>query len=99
MSFRIEGDAVIFWLRVKPGARRQRLSRDAAGELRLEVSAPPIEGQANEACVFFLARALRLPRSCVTLLAGQKSRRKLIRIEGRLAGETITRLETLSAGT
>ena len=97
MEFRVEGETVTFWLRVKPGARRERLGRTAAGELHLEVSAPPVEGRANEACAKFLARALRLPRSAVTILAGQKARRKLIRIEGRLAKETVAGIESLAA--
>lgn len=96
MEFRVEGESVTFWLRVKPGSRRERLARTAAGELCLEVSARPMEGRANEACVLFLARALHLPRRSVEILAGVKSRRKLIRIAGRLAKETVTRLESLA---
>lgn len=96
MSFRIEAETVTFWLRLKPGSKRERLRRLSTGELCLEVSAPPIEGRANEACVQFLARALRLPRHSVDILAGHKARRKLIRIAGRLAKETIPRLEKLA---
>lgn len=98
MEFRVEGESVTFWLRVKPGARRERLGRDAAGELRLEVLAPPVEGHANEACVRFLARGLRLPKTAVSILAGEKGRRKLIRIAGRAAAETVARLRSLAAG-
>ncbi len=96
MEFRVEGETVTFWLRVKPGSRRERLARTSAGELCLEVSAPAIEGRANEACVLFLARALHLPQRSVEILAGGKSRRKLIRVAGRLAKETVARLESLA---
>ena len=64
--------------------------------MRLEIHAPPAEGEANEACVQFFARALHLPQACVVILAGERSRRKLIRITGRAAAETIKRLETLA---
>jgi uncharacterized protein (TIGR00251 family) len=82
MNLKIEGSTVTFWLRVKPRSRGERLGLDLAGELRLELHAPPTKGQANEACVEFLARLLRLPRSSIEIVAGEKSRRKLIRIRG-----------------
>ncbi len=82
MNLKIEGNTVTFWLRVKPRSRRERLGLDSAGELRLELHAAPTEGQANKACVEFLARLLRLPRSSIEIVAGEKSRRKLIRVRG-----------------
>jgi hypothetical protein len=95
-EFKIERENVSFWLKVKPRASRERLTLDASGELRLELHAAPTEGQANEACVRFFARALRLPQACVALLAGEKARRKLIRITGRSAEETVAQLQLLS---
>lgn len=64
----------------------------ASGDLRLEVHAPATEGQANEACVHFFARVLRLPRACVVILSGQKARRKLLRVTGRSAEESIAQI-------
>jgi len=55
-----------------------------------------VEGEANEACIRFFARALRLPQACVVVLAGQKARRKLVRITGRSAEETLTALQKLA---
>ena len=97
-DFKVERENVSFWLRVKPRSARERLIREASGDLRLEVHAPPAEGQANQACVQFFARALRLPRACVVILSGEKGRRKLIRITGRSAEETIALLGKISAG-
>jgi uncharacterized protein len=88
MNLHSEGNAVTFWLRVKPRSSRERLGLDSAGELRLELHAAPAEGQANAACVAFFARLVRLPRSSIEIVAGAKSRRKLIRIRG---GEEIAR--------
>ena len=95
-EFTIEREHVSFWLKVKPRAQRERLRRSASGELILELHAPPVEGEANEACIRFFARALRLPQACVGLLAGAKSRRKLIRITGRSAEETVRQLKALA---
>ena len=96
-DFQIERENVSFWLRVKPRAARERLTVDASGELRLELHEPPTEGRANEACVLFFARALRLPQACVVILSGHKARRKLLRVTGRSAEETVAQIKTLAA--
>jgi hypothetical protein len=97
-EFKIEGENVSFWLKVKPRAARERLAVDSSGELHLELHAPATEGQANESCVYFFARALRLPQACVVILSGQKARRKLLRVTGRSAQDSITRIEALATG-
>ncbi len=97
-EIRIEGESVSFWLRVKPRSGRERLELNSAGELRLEVKAPPAEGKANEACVQFLARSLRLPQACVAILAGKQSCRKLVRVTGHSARETVERIQAVAAG-
>jgi uncharacterized protein len=81
-EIRVERESITFWLRVKPRSSRERLTVDSAGAPRLELHAAPADGQANEACVEFLARLLRVPRSSVGIVTGEKSRRKLIRIRG-----------------
>ena len=96
LDFRIERENVSFWLKVKPRSARERVVLGSADELFLELHAPPTEGQANEACVRFFARALRLPQACIAIMSGHKSRRKLIRITGRSAEETIKQLKELA---
>lgn len=88
-DFKVEGQTVSFWLRVKPRSARERLTVDSSGELRLELHAPATDGKANEACIHFLARALRLPQASVEILSGQKARRKLLRVSGRSPEESI----------
>jgi len=55
---------------------------DVRGEPRLEIHAVPTDGQANVACIKFLARLLRVTSSSVEIVTGEKSRRKLISIRG-----------------
>jgi uncharacterized protein len=95
-EFTAEGECVKFWLRIKPRSRRERLGRNSSGELVLEVLAPPVEGKANHAAINFLAEALRLPRSAVEIVAGEKSRRKLVRISGASAEDMIAKLNALA---
>ena len=98
MNLETDGHTVTFWLRVKPRSPRERLGLDSAGELRLELHAAPTEGQANEACIRYLAGALRLPLASVAIVAGAKSRRKLIRITGPAARGIADRLSILAGG-
>lgn len=95
-DFKIDGENVSFWLRVKPRSTRERLTVDASGELRLELHAPATEGQANEACIHFFARALRLPQASVVIISGQKARRKLMRVAGHSAEESIRQIDYLA---
>ena len=96
-EFQIEGASVSFWLRVKPHASRERLTVDTSGELRLELHAPALEGQANEACIRFFARGLRLPQACIVILSGHKARRKLLRVTGHSAEESIQAIRALAS--
>ena len=68
-------------VKVHPRARRTRLTQ-ANGEYKLEVTAPPVDGAANDAVIEFFARGLKLPRSRVRIVTGEKSRRKVIEIAG-----------------
>ena len=73
---------VLLRLRVQPRAHVERLEGLQADRLRLRLTAPPVEGAANAACIAFLARMLHIPRSHVHLQAGDKNRDKLVHITG-----------------
>lgn len=72
---------------VQPRSAREGLSRTPEGTLRVRVSAPPVEGEANEAVLRVLSRSLGLRRSRLSLERGKTSRRKLIRVAGLKAEE------------
>ena len=69
-------------LRVQPRARIERLEGLHDGYVRLRLTAPPVEGAANAACLAFLARTLGISRTQLHLQAGVKSRDKLVHITG-----------------
>jgi len=71
-----------FAVKVHPRAKRNAITGEVGDALKLSLTAPPIEGRANEACVEFLAKLLKLPRSSVTIASGHSSRRKVIRVVG-----------------
>jgi uncharacterized protein len=69
-------------IRLTPRARHERIEGITAGALKVSVTAPPAENQANEALLRFLARKWRVPRRDLTIAAGAKSRNKLIHVAG-----------------
>jgi len=79
-----------FAVKVHPRARQNAITGQLGDALELSLTAPPIEGRANEACIEFLANLLKLPRSSVTIASGQNSPRKVIRVVG-LSAEEIRR--------
>jgi uncharacterized protein (TIGR00251 family) len=74
-------------VRLQPRAARDEIVGERAGALLVRLTAPPIEGRANEALCRLLARRLGVPPTRVTLLRGAKSRDKVIRIEGLSSAE------------
>jgi len=83
---------VSFAVKVQPRARKNAIVGELDEALKVALTAPPVEGRANEACIEFLANLLEVPRSSVTIASGDTSRRKVIRIAGRSAEQVRQRL-------
>lgn len=81
-----------FSVRVQPRAKRNAVTGEMGDALKLTLTAPPVEGKANQACVKFLADLLDVPRSSITIAAGETSRNKLIRVSGLTAAQVAERL-------
>ncbi|HLL04321.1 MAG TPA: DUF167 domain-containing protein [Myxococcaceae bacterium] len=69
-------------LLVQPRASRTRVLGEHDGLLKLQLAAPPVDGEANAALVEFLAKLLGVPRRQVSLIAGDASRRKRVSVQG-----------------
>jgi uncharacterized protein (TIGR00251 family) len=69
-------------IRVKPGAREEKVSREPDGSLLVSVTARAQEGKANEAVVKAVAKALRVPKSSVRIVSGLSSRTKMLEVQG-----------------
>jgi uncharacterized protein (TIGR00251 family) len=79
---RQEAGAVLLELLVQPRASRTRVVGEHDGRLKVQLAAPPVDGEANEALVAFLAGALGVRRAEVALLRGEAGRRKTVRVAG-----------------
>ncbi len=70
-------------LRVSPRASRSGWDGVSGDRLKVRVTGPAHEGKANKSLVSFVAKALKCLKSDITLVAGQKSRNKTLRLTGR----------------
>jgi uncharacterized protein len=70
-----------FDIQVIPHASRAEISGVQDGAFKLKVTAPPVEGAANEACIKLLAGELKLKKSQIEIFSGAKSRRKTILVK------------------
>jgi uncharacterized protein (TIGR00251 family) len=69
-------------VRVVPRSSKEGVAGCEGGVVRIRLNAPPVEGQANDSLVRFLSNALGVPKSRITLVAGEKGRNKLVRVDG-----------------
>ncbi|MEO6726561.1 MAG: DUF167 domain-containing protein [Blastocatellia bacterium] len=74
--------AITFVVRVQPRAPRSEVADELDGALKIRLAAPPVDGEANEELIRFLARLFDVPRRQVSILSGLTSKNKLIRVEG-----------------
>jgi uncharacterized protein YggU (UPF0235/DUF167 family) len=81
-------------VRLTPRARAERIEGVAAGRLKVSVAAPASENQANDAQLRLLAKQLRLPGRDLSIVAGAKSRNKIVHIAGN-SGVLLERLAPL----
>jgi len=77
-----------FAVKVHPRAKKNAVTGEVGGALKVALTAPPADGKANEACIDFFAKLLKVPRSSVTIAAGQTRRNKVIRVSG-LTGQQL----------
>lgn len=85
---REQGGEVRLAVKVQPRASRNAVAGVVGAELKVLVTAPPVEAAANEALLAFLAERLACPRRAVRLVRGQTSRHKVVAVQG-LPGATV----------
>ncbi|MGE5052637.1 MAG: DUF167 domain-containing protein [Acidobacteriota bacterium] len=79
-------------VKVHPRAKKNAITGELGDALKVSLTAPPIEGRANQACIEFFAKTLKLPRSSITIASGAGGRNKVIRVAGVTAQYVRNRL-------
>jgi uncharacterized protein len=85
--------AITFDVQVVPRASRDRLGPVHGDRLKVQLTAPPVDGAANDALVALVARALGRSRGDVAIVRGQTARRKTVRVAGSTRDALIRRIE------
>jgi len=87
-----DADGTLLAVKVQPRAARNEICQPLGGELRVRVTAPPVDAAANEALVRFLAEVLDCRRAQLALARGHASRHKLIKVAGLRPDTVLARL-------
>jgi len=69
-------------VRVQPRSRKSEIAGERAGALLVKVTAPPVDGKANDAVRRLIAKRLRVPISRISVVRGESARHKLVEVEG-----------------
>lgn len=80
ISIREEPDGLVFKIRVQPRASKNQIMGIHGDALKIHLTAPPVGNAANKACCTFLADRLSIAKSSVSIVSGQRSRNKQVRI-------------------
>jgi len=75
------GSAVTIKVRVQPRAPRTEIIGEHDGAIKMRLTAPPVNGKANEECRRFLAKLLGVSATSVEIISGESSRDKIIRVQ------------------
>ncbi|HZC24402.1 MAG TPA: DUF167 domain-containing protein [Candidatus Binatia bacterium] len=81
-AIREDDGCAMFAVKIHPRAKTNAISGELGEALKLSLTAPPVDGRANDACIELLAKLLKVPRSSVTIASGHTNRYKVIRVAG-----------------
>jgi uncharacterized protein len=82
VTIRDSSGGVTFAVKVHPRARKNAVTGVVGDALKLALTAPPVEGRANQAVIEFFADFFEIPRSSITIASGATSRTKVLRVAG-----------------
>jgi uncharacterized protein len=86
---------VTFAVKVHPRARKNAITGVVGDALKLALTAPPLDGKANQAVVEFFSELFAIPRSSITIASGETSRNKVIRVSGVARADVERRLSAV----
>jgi hypothetical protein len=82
---------------VQPRSRKNEVVGLHDDALKIKITSPPVDGAANRACINFLAKCLKLPKSCIDIVSGHTSRIKQIRVSWPNSHDAATSKKELAA--
>jgi uncharacterized protein (TIGR00251 family) len=95
---RADKDGIVLSVKVQPRASANSIEGPLGDELRIKITAPPVDSAANEALIRFLAQNLDVPRNRIELLRGHTSRHKQVKVYGISMGQVLACIGLASSG-
>ena len=89
---RLDKDGIVLSVKLQPRASVNSIETPLGNELRIRVTAPPVDSAANEALIRFLSERLEVAHNRIELLRGHTSRHKQIKIYGTPIHEILSKL-------
>lgn len=75
-------DSITFKVRVQPRSSKNAIAGIMGDSLKINITSPPVDGEANSACIAFFASLFNVGKSAVLITGGHKSRLKIIKVAG-----------------
>ncbi|PIQ97316.1 MAG: YggU family protein [Nitrospinae bacterium CG11_big_fil_rev_8_21_14_0_20_56_8] len=92
LKVKILETGIQFSAAIQPRASKNEIAGLKDDALKIRLTSPPVDGEANRACIKFLAKWLKVSPSQITIVTGQTGRRKIIRIDGMSGDEFFGKL-------
>jgi hypothetical protein len=89
---RVQPDGVLLSVKLQPRASANEIGEALGSELRIKVTAPPVDAAANEALLKLLAQQLHCPRNRVDIVRGHTSRHKTVKLHGLAPEDVVQKL-------
>ena len=89
---RVQSDGLLLSVKLQPRASANQIGQALGNELRIKVTAPPVDAAANEALLRLLVETLECPRGQVELVRGHTSRHKVLKLYGISAATAVAKL-------
>jgi uncharacterized protein (TIGR00251 family) len=89
---RVQADGVLLSVKLQPRASANEIGEALGNELRIKVTAPPVDAAANEALLRVLAQQLHCPRNRVDIVRGHTSRHKTVKLYGLTPEDVLNKL-------
>ncbi len=82
-------EEILLKVYLQPKSSKNEVAGPYRDGIKVKVTAPPVEGKANEALIRFLAKEYGIPPSCIEIIKGLHSREKTLKISGAIPNKRI----------
>ena len=94
--FKITGKDIVIKVKIIPGSSKNKIIGVYNNSLKITITAPPVEGKANNKCITYIAKCFDVAKSKIEIISGQTSKNKLIKIYDISQREFLDKLEKIS---